>query len=664
MGPEPGEKTAKDGKAGRTRALGIARIDHSHQDEGDWRLRLAQALARVRSDVSFALIDALIVAIAYSAALMLRFIDLQGIPQRWVVDFLLYLPLVVLVHLVSNLAFGAYGHVWEYASVEEAMRLVFAAIVASGVVIGGILVYRDLTDQTGVMPLTVVAAGSLIALGGMGAIRFRARLFSFKRIEDLSGRTRTLVAGTGRQAAELARHGSTQDDPRDIVGFVSVDGLGQQRRLAGLPVLGAFNDISRIVVDLEIDEVVVADHVSDEHLRRLVDDCMDIDVGLRISPGLIESNGNGPLRDIRDLQIDDLLARQSVSADLAGASELLAGKRVVVTGAGGSIGSEMVRQLLEAHARVIALDHDETLLHDAMLTWPEAEAVDAVLCDVRDGDELTTTLEAHQPELVFHAAALKHVPILERYPAQAVKTNVLGTANVLRAARHCGVSRFVMISTDKAVNPESVLGATKRIAEMLVQTAAATDPNTVYAAVRFGNVLGSRGSVVPTFMSQIRRGGPVTITDPEMTRYFMTVGEAIGLVLQAAALAENGEVFVLDMGEPARIEELARRMIRLAGLVPGRDIEMVFTGPRPGEKKTEILSIEPLQPSRHPKIGISTPGHTGADTMHEILETIRRELETGSRARLVSLLHAVARQRWQPDETLDLLELEKMPTWA
>lgn len=644
--------------------MGTARIDYRHEEGGDWRLRLVQAMARVRSDVSFALVDALIVAIAYSAALMLRFVDLQGVPQRWVVDFLAYLPLVVLVHLVANLVFGAYGHVWEYASVEEAMRLVFAAIVASAAVIGGILVYRDVTEQPGLMPLTVAAAGSLLALGGMGAIRFRARLFSFKRIEDLPGRLRTLVVGTGRQAAELARHGSTRENPRDVVGFVSIEEASQQRRLAGLPVLGAFSDIAELVMELQIHEVVVADPVSDEHLRRLVDDCMDIDVGLRISPGLIENNGNGPLRDVRDLQIDDLLARQNVSADLVGATELLAGKRVVVTGAGGSIGSEMVRQLLEADATVIALDHEETLLHDAMLTWPRSDAVELVLCDIRDGGELTATLMALQPELAFHAAALKHVPILEKYPAQAVKTNVLGTANVLQAAQNCGVSRFVMISTDKAVHPGSVLGATKRIAEMLVQSAAATDPNTVYAAVRFGNVLGSRGSVVPTFMNQIRRGGPVTITDPEMTRYFMTVGEAIGLVLQAAALADSGEVFVLDMGEPARIEELAHRMIRLAGLVPRRDIEVVFTGARPGEKKTETLSVEPLQPSRHPKIGVTRPGHPGSVTMHEILGTLRREIEAGSADRLVSLVRAISRQDWRPDETLNLVELEKMPTWA
>jgi FlaA1/EpsC-like NDP-sugar epimerase len=644
--------------------MGIARIEDLHDGRRDWRLRLAQGMARVRSDVSFALIDALVVVTAYSAALVLRFIDVQGVPDNWVRNFLQYLPLVLIVHLVANLLFGAYGHVWEYASVEEAMRLVFAAFVASTVVIGGILAYRSITEQPGVMPLTVVAAGSLIALGGMGAVRFRARLFSFKRIEDLPGRIRTLVVGTGRPAAELARHGSTREHPRDVVGFVTIDGMSQPRRLAGLPVLAAFGDIANVVTDLGVDEVVVADPVSDEHLRRLVDDCMHIDVGLRILPSLVENNGNGTLRDIRDLQIDDLLPRQSVLADLAGATELLAGKRVVVTGAGGSIGSEMVRQLLEAGAMVVALDQDETHLHDAMLTWPRTEAVEPVLCDIRDGDELTRTMEDLQPELVFHAAALKHVPILEKYPGQAVKTNVVGTANVLQAAQKCGVSHFVMISTDKAVHPGSVLGATKRIAEMLVQSTAATDAKTIYAAVRFGNVLGSRGSVVPTFMEQIRRGGPVTITDPEMTRYFMTVGEAIGLVLQGAALAENGEVFVLDMGQPARIEELAHRMIRLAGLVPGRDIEVVFTGPRPGEKKTEILSVEPLRPSGHPKIGVTKPGYPGPATMHDILETLRREAEAGRADQLVPLLHAIARQEWQPAEMLHLMEMEELAPWA
>ncbi|HEX6286301.1 MAG TPA: UDP-N-acetylglucosamine 4,6-dehydratase family protein, partial [Acidimicrobiia bacterium] len=331
---------------------------------------------------------------------------------------------------------------------------------------------------------------------------------------------------------------------------------------------------------------------------------------------------------------------------------------VLVTGAGGSIGSEIGRQLLDMGAVVIALDHDETHLHDAMLAWPDSHRATPVLCDIRDESDLEMVFSEALPDVVFHTAALKHVPMLESYPVQAVKTNVFGTVNLLKASEMFDVSRFVLISTDKAVNPEGVLGSTKRVAEMLVQSAASTNGSRRFAVVRFGNVLGSRGSVVPTFMGQIRRGGPVTITDPEMTRYFMTLQEAVGLVLQAGALAAQGEVFVLDMGEPARIEDLAHRMIRLAGLVPGRDIDVVTTGPRPGEKTSEVLSNEPLRPSAHPKIRLAGPGYPGPAKMLEILESFDQDIRTGDIESLRRNLKEVCWQDWQPNETVDLAALE------
>ena len=642
-----------------------AGIESGGRENVSWRTRLAQSAVRVRSDVSFALIDALVIVVAYSAALVLRFVDLRGVPENWMRGFILALPLVIAVHLGANVVFGAYGHVWEYASVEEAMRLVFATATASVLLISGIVTFRSVTSQPGVMPLTVAAVGSLVALGGMGALRFRSRLFSFKRMDDMPKLVTTLVVGTGRPAAELARHGWSSEHPRNVVGFVTIDDTQQPRRLAGRRVIGALRDVPAIVVELKVDEVVVAAQMSEDELRSLVDGCMHIEVRLRILPDQEEALGDaGQLTDIRDLELDDLLPRITVSTDLTGAAELLAGKQIVVTGAGGSIGSEMVRQLLKLEAKITALDHDETLLHDAMLSWSNADMVTPVLGDVRDEADMMRTFRDLRPDVVFHAAALKHVPILEAHPDQAVKTNILGTANLLKASKESGVSQFVLVSTDKAVSPESVLGASKRIAEMLNQSAAATNPQCKFASVRFGNVLGSRGSVVPTFMEQIRRGGPVTITDPRMTRYFMTVSEAIELVFQAAALTEQGEVFVLDMGEPARIEELAHRMIRLAGLVPGRDIEVIVTGSRPGEKITEILSIEPLVVSPHPKIRIAKPGFPAPATMHDILEVLREEAEAGDALGLRTLLHQVAWQNWQSDERLNLNELEDVAFWT
>lgn len=639
--------------------MGIVAADDVGREYVSRRVRLAQAAARVRSDISFAFIDAIVIAVAYSATLILRFVDVQGIPENWLVSFAIALPVVVAVHLLTNLLFGAYGHVWEYASIEEAMRLVYAAAVASAALVVGVLAFRGVTGGLGPMPLTVMLAGSLVALGGMGALRFRSRLFSFKRSGNLAASVRILVVGTGRSAAELARHTSTPDQPRSVVGFLALDDTKNPRRLAGCPVLGSLNDIVRIIEDLSVQEVIVAAPLDDGGLRDLVDACMEVEVRLRILPDMEKALSDAShLTDIRDLELNDLLPRPDVAADLTGSAGLLDDTRVLVTGAGGSIGSEIVRQLLELSAEVTALDHDETLLHDALLTWPHTHQVEPVLCDIRDEHDLGRAIDEARPEVVFHAAALKHVPILEKYPVQAVKTNVLGTAAVVEASRVAGVSRFVLISTDKAVNPEGVLGSTKRIAEMIVQSAAAAN-HIRYGVVRFGNVLGSRGSVVPTFVEQIRHGGPVTITDPEMTRYFMTVDEAVGLVLQAAALSENGEIFVLDMGEPARIEDLAHRMIRLAGLVPHRDIDVIVTGPRPGEKISEALSVGPMSPSLHPRIRIANPGFPGPATMFDILRVLKEEAESGTDRALRKVLREISRQDWHPDEVIDITSLEQ-----
>ena len=639
---------------------------HRVEEAVPFRTQFAQAAARVRADFSFAMIDAVLVVIAYTAALVLRFIDIRGVPEDWWQGFASVLLVIVVVHLGANLVFGAYGHVWEFASIQEAMRLVLANLAAAAVLLGGIVTYRTVSGEVGPVPLTAMAVGAMVALGGMGLVRFRSRLFSFKRMSDAAEPVRTLVVGTGRAAADLARRGATEDRPRIVVAFISATETPGPRRLAGRPVLSSINALPELVDRLRIQEVVVADPVDDYELRRLVDSCMEIDVRLRILPDIRDVLGNdGLLRDVRDMQLEDLLPRPAVSLDMAQVRELIEGKRVLVTGAGGSIGSEVVRQVLHmAPERVQALDHDETLLHDAMLSWSAPDVVAPALCDVRDRLTLLREVGSFQPDIVFHACALKHVPLLEAHPAEAIKTNVLGTRNVLDAFRVSDGSQFVLISTDKAVEPSSVLGASKRVAEMLVQSVADADPTKVYATVRFGNVLGSRGSVVPTFARQIREGGPVTITDPTMTRYFMTVGEAVALVLQASALAEKGEVFVLDMGEPMRIDQLAKRMIRLAGLVPERDIEVVVIGRRPGEKQTELLSIEPLMPSSNDRINIAVASYPKPATLLNAMAMLERDAEAGDADDLRSLLHDVAWQNWRSEEVVDLRGLEDVTLWT
>jgi FlaA1/EpsC-like NDP-sugar epimerase len=621
-------------------------------------LKVARGLASLRADVSFAAVDALLVAVAYSLALMVRFLDQpQGVPARWWGDFVVALPAIVAVHLAANVLAGAYGHVWEFASIAEAVKTAIAGGAAALVLFVGMMIYRVLTHELGPIPIGSLALGALLALSLMGMVRFRSRLFSFNRAEsghEGQALPRILIVGTGKPAVDLARHLSSNTGST-VVGFVGESFRGNGRRLAGLSVLGPIENVSELVGTRDIDEVIVAAHDGAPLVRRLVDLCMAVDVRLRIVPDLDSVlNGGGKIQDVRDLEPDDLLVRESVHTNLDQVAEMLADAVVMVTGAGGSIGSELVRQILQFQpSRVLALDHDETHLHDAMLGWRNLGVeVDPVLCDIRDRTRVTRVMTRYRPAIVFHAAAHKHVPILEVSPEEAVKTNILGTMILIEASKRAGVQSFVLISTDKAADPMGVMGASKRVAEMLIQSEAAAGSHIQYSAVRFGNVLGSRGSVVPTFVDQINRGGPVTVTDPEMTRYFMTVREAVELVLQAAAIAKDGQILVLDMGEPLRIVDLARRLIRMAGLVPGRDIEVRFTGRRPGERLHEMLSVVPLIPSEHPRVNIADQGFPGPVALIDAVTGLVRLASFGEKEKLREGLLQLTRPGWpatQPD---------------
>ena len=618
-------------------------------------------LARVRADLSFAVVDGILIAFAYMAALAFRSLDGE-LPAVWWPRVLQALPVLVAVHLTFNVVFGTYGHVWEYASIAEARRVVASTFWASALLIGSSLVLGIRP-----VPLSVLVAGALITTGCLGVVRFRSRLFSFHRSLSLEATDRALVIGTGRIAADVVRHATDGPESLNVVGFVSPEETETVRRLAGLPVLGSLSDIGNLIREYRIAQVVVAVPGANDLARELVDLVVDVDVKLRIVPGLDEVlNGSGIGPDIRDLIIDDLLQREVVATDYELVESTLAGKRVLVTGAGGSIGSEVVRQVLKYSPELlVAMDNDETHLHDGMLTWepPSGTRLVPALVDIRDIAALEYLVKRFKPDVVFHAAAHKHVPILQMWPAEAVKTNVNGTANLLQSSKKYGVERFVLISTDKTVDPRSVMGASKRIAEMLVQSEARDNPDCQYSSVRFGNVLGSRGSVVPTFMAQIRSGGPVTITDERMTRYFMTTSEAVGLVLQAGALSSEGEVFVLDMGEPVRIVDLAHRMIRLAGKVPGRDIEVKVTGARPGEKLEESLSHGDLLPSSHPKINIAEAGFPTAKNMADIRAHLDSITDLGRPSQMREFVLSVANTDWSTEEIVDLNEMEETDQW-
>jgi FlaA1/EpsC-like NDP-sugar epimerase len=588
------------------------------------RRAVTSSAARFRADLTFAIIDVFIVIAAYTIALAIRMFEPLGVenPQSFANYFSKVLPAIVVIHIVANVVSGAYGHVWEHASTDEALKVVVANAAAGTVV----LAMSYILKPEIVLPVAVVVMGAFFSLAGMGLVRFRSRLFAFRKT---GGGTRILVVGTGRDAAVFARQVPALADQGVAVGFISEGHSDPEsvRKLAGLPILGHLGEVADVVKEHEIDEVVVVGN-DPVRTREVVDRCLEVDVRLRILPaaGDVMEDRSGAV-DVRDIKVEDLLARPRVATDLEEVAQLLKGKRVLVTGAGGSIGGEIVAQVLGFEpAGLWALDRDETLLHDASLGWPGAPHI--VLADVRDAEKTLRTFELIRPDVVFHAAALKHVPVLEDFPDEAVLTNVVGTRNVIEAGSRVGMSHFVLISTDKAVDPASVMGATKRIAELMVQLGQHRDDGCVYTAVRFGNVLGSRGSVIPTFVEQIKIGGPVTVTDADMTRYFMTVDEAVQLVLQASALAEGSEVFVLNMGDPVRIVDLARRLIRLAGLTPGADIKIEYTGRRPGEKLTESLSTDPMALTRNPQIFEARLGHP---TAYVVLDSVA-DLEDAAHA--------------------------------
>jgi FlaA1/EpsC-like NDP-sugar epimerase len=470
---------------------------------------------------------------------------------------------------------------------------------------------------------------------------------------------RVVVMGAGDAGEIIVRE--MQENPglgMVPVGFVDDDGSKTGLRIHGVPVLGTREDIPALAAAEEIDEVIIAMPTAPGRaIRGVVEICREAGVRCETMPGIYELiSGQVGVNQIREVQIHDLLRRDPVRIGGGGAERLVAGARVMVTGAGGSIGSELCRQIAShGPETLILLDHGENQVYrirqELAGAYPGVELA-PVVADVRHGACLARVFRRFEPEIVFHAAAYKHVPLMERNRAEAVTNNVLGTETLLEAAEAHGVGRFVLISTDKAVNPVNVMGATKRAAELLVQ-AAAERTGRAYVAVRFGNVLGSRGSVVPLFQKQIAAGGPVTVTHPEMERFFMTIPEAVQLVLQAAALGEGGEIFVLDLGEQVRIVELAEQLIRLSGLEPGEDVEIAYTEPRLGEKLSEELFAAGEEPTRtkHEKILVANEnGHRAAvdGAFRERVRELRVVAEDGVGERLVEVLGEIVRD-YRPD---------------
>jgi FlaA1/EpsC-like NDP-sugar epimerase len=621
--------------------------------------RISTTLVKVRASVPLLPLDLLLAAAAYSLVLILRF---NGhIPTHYWHAFRLFLPLALGVHLVANWLAGLYGQVWRYASIAEARR-VLAAGFGSGVVL---FVASYTTSQP--MPRSVIILGALVVTYFLGGLRFQSRLFAFNRamVRSDAG-LRIAVVGAGKAAATIVRE--MLDHPQE--GLVPVVVVDDDRRkhglsLLGVPVVGDTDSLGSAIKRFDVQQIVLAVTAADRSLvERVAATSEETGIPLKVLPGVREVvRGEPTVKDVRDLRIEDLLGRKQVSTDLEAVRALLAGRTVLITGAG-SIGSEIARQVSQlAPARVVLLDHDETHLHDAAALL-DVDVVQ-VLADIRDARVVLDTFHRYRPEVVFHAAAHKHVPLLESHPCEAVATNIVGTRNVVDASVAVGVERFVFISTDKAVRPSNVMGASKWVGEQIVLASAPAGAR--FCSVRFGNVLGSRGSVIPTFARQIAGGGPVTVTHPKMTRFFMSVHEAVQLVLQASVFVEGGEVFMLEMGEAVNIRDLAERMIRLSGRAVGTDIAIRIDGPRPGEKLVEELQApeERAEPTAHPSILRLVPVPLPVDELDDGILTLS-ELAAGrcddDAARV--LFELVNGPRLNGDLFVDVAAIERSELWS
>ncbi len=580
------------------------------------------------------LLDLVMLPLAALLAFVLRLDSAQI--QSEVRTMLIYALAAPLIQIPIFAALGIYGRFWQYASIDELLLLAWAALLGGltqGALFLGIqALFPDLLVPG--VPRSIPLIAILITLVFIAGPRFALRVWTQRaRRSAKAGLApdviqHVLIAGAGEAGVMVLRE--IQANPQTgliPIGFVDDDPDKRGALIHRLRVWGDRTAIPLLVREHHVEQVVIAmPSAAGKAIREIVDICEAVGVRARIIPGMYELlAGRVSLKQIRDVQIEDLLRRAPVEIDAAQVATLVHGKRVLVTGAGGSIGSELCRQIVRlGPAELVLLGHGENSIFDIHneLKVAGSKAKDAsstfglepvnlhpVIADVRDADRLHAVLGQYRPEVIFHAAAHKHVPLMESNEVEAVTNNVLGTRNMVRAAMEAGATHYVLISTDKAVNPVSVMGTTKRIAELIVQQAA-RQSGQVFVAVRFGNVLGSRGSVVPFFRKQIAAGGPVTVTHPEMRRYFMTIPEAVQLVLQAAAIGHGGEVFVLDMGDPVYIKDLACDLIRLSGLEPGHDIDVVFTGLRPGEKLYEELfsDHEAHTRTQHQKVFVSANG--------------------------------------------------------
>ena len=598
------------------------------------------------------LIDAMLINLAAFSSFYLR--SEEGIPLDYYQTYYHTAIGGTVLFLAVFFVFGLYNRLWQYASTGELLSIVYAVTVGTGGTVAAVYFYGLSNADTLTyirMPHTAAMLLWLSMVFLIGGSRFIWRIFQENTFDrHIPGaQKQVLIVGAG-DAGVLAARELKNRNYRDgrPVGFIDDKDSKQKVKLLGIPVLGTRKDIARIVKGHSIDEVIIAmPSASGESVREIVQICEKLGVELKIMPGVYDIiSGDINVNPIRQVQVEDLLGRDPVSVDLEEVAGYVAGETVFITGAGGSIGSEICRQIARFNpGKLVLLGQGENSIFDIeqelRAEHPGIDYITEIL-DIKDGEKVSLIFKRYKPGVVFHAAAHKHVPLMERNPEEALKNNVIGTQNLAEAADKANVKTFVSISTDKAVNPTSVMGATKRTSEMIIQSLDLRS-NTKFVAVRFGNVLGSRGSVIPTFKRQIAQGGPVTVTHPDMVRYFMTIPEASQLVIQAGAMAQGGEIFILDMGKPVKIVDLAKDLIRLSGFEPDVDIKIQFSGIRPGEKLYEELltAEEGVSSTKHSRIFVAKPNIINVQLLEELTHKVRERGSYLTRDDVIELLQTV-----------------------
>jgi FlaA1/EpsC-like NDP-sugar epimerase len=567
------------------------------------------------------------------------------IPVNYINERYVYIPLCIFIVIICNAIMGCYLNVWRHASIGEFLKQITAVILATV-----IMLLINMQMKLNIHYEMIIIIGLLLLLLMItirASVTFAAWLSTrIVLIKNHNSMKKVLIYGAGEAGINLVHKlDGNKEENRHAVAFIDDDKTIWGRKILGITVLGGRDKLFDAIKNYNIEEVIVAIPTADrEILKNVLDCCRKLHCSVKRF-GTIDEISEESLNKakISDVNLEDLLRRNSVKLNMSAVKEFIEGKVVLVTGGAGSIGSEICRQVLSFGAKkLIVFDFFENGLYEInneLQVKFEKQKYELTLGSIRDAKRLNEVFEQYHPQVVFHAAAHKHVPMMELNPMEAIKNNVFGTINLAQAAIAHNVEKFILISTDKAVNPGNIMGASKRIAEMVIQSFEKLS-KTEFAAVRFGNVLGSSGSVVPLFKKQIAEGGPVTVVHPEMCRYFMTIPEAVQLVLEAGAMARGGEIFVLDMGEPVLIYDLACDLIRLSGLEPGKDIKIEFTSLRPGEKLFEEISLaeEHVTKTRNNKIYICKPVEIDKARLRELLEQINDKIKQNKQSEMFEIV--------------------------